>query len=360
MFRVSCVLTIASVIFCAASAFAQTSNWTGVQIGVHGGGTQTNYSANLDNASRLCFTSESDSGLGTASAECTVTGDTVTISASSSVAPLNGRFASAEADAEATIAPPSSTAGPPTFSLDASSDAYGTVFATANTETATAWSAMTASTQYGAAHSIAIGLLNFFDLGSVTDIETNSVSIGGHLSYLKQRPNNIVTGVEIDITALPDNEATIHSSDTVLFIDGETDVNYRRSVTVDTPVIGSARLRLGLAIGDLLPYVTGGIGYAHVDVNVSSSLSGQILRELGTSGSVGSSKKFDDDMFGAVIGGGLSWRISADKVLTAEGLYYNFGHAIDISSATVNSAVSESIELEDIVEGRVKFSMYLN
>jgi outer membrane immunogenic protein len=112
-----------------------------------------------------------------------------------------------------------------------------------------------------------------FDESDVEVFDDETILIGGgHLGYNFQTPNNLVLGIEGDITDL-DN--------------------------VDTLV--SIRGRLGYAIGPTLLYGTGGVAF------------------------FGEGDVFDEDSdTGYVVGGGLERKLTRNVSLGVEGLYYSF------------------------------------
>lgn len=334
-------------------AIAQQVNWTGYQFGIHGGGVSSNNSNNLSDGSEFCFTDTSTTGLGSASANCQIDGNTITTSSTTSVAPFNGDSATVKSSNSVTPG----VGGNSVVSF-AGSGTYNTsivLASSANSSQASLLSRAVAATPYGSALSSAVGLLNVLNLDNAGDLDTHGYSVGAHFGYLSQDTSNLVTGIEVDVTATPTSDVSSTASDDFSF--GSVSGSYSQTADLDTKMLASARLKLGYAIGDFLPYVTGGIGFGRYDIAVSSTFS---AAGFAVDANTSRQAKFRKNVFGAVLGGGLSWRISDQFVASAEGLYYFFDEDVDVSSATINSATRETVSIGDVIEGRLKLSLFLN
>ncbi|MEL6979153.1 MAG: outer membrane beta-barrel protein [Pseudomonadota bacterium] len=145
---------------------------------------------------------------------------------------------------------------------------------------------------------------------------------GGQLGYLHQYRNNVVIGAEIDgslVWADDSVGATIPTGQTVVTGDLEGELDY----------LASARLRLGYAIGNVLPYATGGIGFSGWDFNGEDVMA-----------------------FGGVAGGGVEALVAENFVVGAEGLYYFFDKSDDLDG----DLGYDVIEVDDVIVARIRAS----
>lgn len=152
-----------------------------------------------------------------------------------------------------------------------------------------------------------------------------SASDGGlspeiHLRFDHQTESNWLFGAELSLSMPGGNGAS--GSDTATFgLSTEDytspDLSIRRSVTVDTTALASARLRLGYAMGDYMAYGTGGVAYARY--TATSTTTGSF-----DGAQVSQSLDETDDAFGGVIGGGVSTFVADNATVSVEGLYYMF------------------------------------
>ncbi len=210
------------------------------------------------------------------------------------------------------------------------------------------------------------------DFGFVDSLDSGSVVIGVGGGYDYQFENsNLVIGLHGDVTFVPNADETSATSTLVGYGFEESDVaSVDRSVGVETDMLGSARIRLGYALDEdlveagliaegagLLPYVTGGVGFAHYDVSVSSA-----VQDDGDFPGIeaSSSNSFDETAIGGVVGGGLAYRTPNGFVLSLEGLYYMFDETHDIGDSTVYDGSNETVEFGDAYEIRLKFGIFLN
>jgi outer membrane immunogenic protein len=112
------------------------------------------------------------------------------------------------------------------------------------------------------------------DNEDVDILDDSAMLAGAHIGYNWQRPNNIVLGIEGDVS----------------FID---DIDY----------LATVRGRLGYAFGPTLAYVTGGAAFIGLDEELSSG---------------------DDTETGWVAGLGLERKLRENISIGAEALYYGF------------------------------------
>ena len=90
--------------------------------------------------------------------------------------------------------------------------------------------------------------------------------------------------------------------------DSVPDINPSETVTSTTDWTGSLRARLGFDAGDFMPYVTGGVAFAH---SIASSTDGDIEE--------------DAVLAGAVVGAGVEFAVTDSITVKGEYLYSNFG-----------------------------------
>ena len=139
--------------------------------------------------------------------------------------------------------------------------------------------------------------------GGTYDAGSDGFTIGGQIGYNYQLQNNVVLGVEADL-----NYAT---NSTSFDAPGDGDVTLEN----DMNGFGSIRARLGYALDNVLPYVTGGLAVAnfkhqwieHDDVSDSWP-------------------DFGGWEAGWVAGGGVEWGFAQNWTVKFEGLYAGFGN----------------------------------
>lgn len=167
--------------------------------------------------------------------------------------------------------------------------------------------------------------------------------IGGQIGYNHQLENNFVLGVEGDFSYaiglddsidLPVNDL-IFTNQIVCLYDCTPLGDDVLSVDVDW--LASLRLKAGYALGDFMPYVTGGIGFAHYDVTQEFAFGGG-YSESGVA-------------VGPVLGGGLEYMLTPNMLIRGEGLYYIFNEELPFGDET------NPLELEDVIVGRVALSL---
>lgn len=132
-----------------------------------------------------------------------------------------------------------------------------------------------------------------FDV-SADGLDVSGLAYGGQAGYNYQFPSNLVLGIEVDVSAL-------NGDDTVF------STNQSSFITAEQKLAASARLRLGYAMGAIMPYVTGGVGMLDYELLVNET---------------GNQQSFDETAIGAVVGGGLEFMLTENILLRGEGLYY--------------------------------------
>ena len=154
---------------------------------------------------------------------------------------------------------------------------------------------------------------------------------GGQLGYLHQFQNDVVLGLEIDASAVFADDA-ITGTVAVGGINGAIDP-FRAEAELD--YLASARLRLGFAMDEFLPYLTGGVAIAGWQVN--GDVAGVSFSE-------------DSTAFGGVVGGGVELMLDPNWVAGVEGLYYFFDDSEDFGTGT------DLVEFDDVIAVRARLS----
>lgn len=161
------------------------------------------------------------------------------------------------------------------------------------------------------------------------------------LRFDHQTESNWLFGAELSLS-MPAGNGSGGTDTTTFGLSAEDytspDLSIRRSATVDTTALASARLRLGYAIGDYLAYGTGGLAYARYTATATTTGSfdgAQVSQSLDET----------DDAFGGVIGGGVSTFVADNAVVSIEALYYRFDAETEFddgygASASLDNAFS--------------------
>lgn len=341
MYKKTGMALVIAAAFSISPAHAQSKSWTGGYAGVHGGSSKSSYSSDLDNANQFCYTDSSTTGTGVVvENECSVTSDSVSTKSSvkndgtTTAVSLEGYAANGVTNKSLSFSGPGYV-----FASDA--------LHASPAEKYYSFTEVGINDNGNTASATAMAALNILNLSTGGDASASGVSFGGHIGYNHQTKYNIVLGAELDFTNLSNNNIEDSSGDNY------ASVRYSRTVAADVDYISSAKLRLGYAYGDFMPYLTGGIAMAKFDVDVSSKLEFATVEDS-------SSQSFSENALGSVVGGGVSWRVTDGLILSGEGLYYKFDKTVDISDATLNEIGKETVTLDDIVEWRIKLSMELN
>ena len=168
------------------------------------------------------------------------------------------------------------------------------------------------------------------------DLDLDGIAGGFHGGFNYQFGSgggmDFVIGIEGDVTFTDWNDSIILGANTV-------------GAEGDVDLLASIRGRLGIAMSDVLFYVTGGIAFADADYTGIG---------LGVSNSV----DFDD--VGGVIGGGAEWMLSNMISVRGEFLYYIFDDRENTSTLTPASAAGDFAEFEDAYVVRAGISIKLD
>lgn len=134
---------------------------------------------------------------------------------------------------------------------------------------------------------------------------------GGIQAGVNHQTGHIVYGLEVDIDALDlsssKREINPYVTDSIDF--------YNVNQSIKTTWLATARPRIGLASGNALVYITGGVAFTDISYHENFIDSADIVEH--------SSKTSDET--GSVIGGGISYEMQNDWSITGEYLYTNFG-----------------------------------
>jgi outer membrane immunogenic protein len=139
---------------------------------------------------------------------------------------------------------------------------------------------------------------------------TGGFIVGGQVGYNYQLPNNIVLGIESDAqwSDVKESEHEIAASTvpTLRFTDLRAGLDW----------FGTARLRLGYALGRFLPYITGGVSYGQVTASGSQRVTGAFGTVFGSASST---------HVGWTAGAGAEYAVTDNISLKAEYLFVQLG-----------------------------------
>lgn len=148
---------------------------------------------------------------------------------------------------------------------------------------------------------------------------------GGQIGYLHQFRNNLVVGGEIDGSWVWADEEIGAFGLPGANVVGEEDIEG------ELDYLASARLRLGYALGNVMPYATAGVSLSGWEFSVDDE---------------------DEDVtaFGGVAGAGLEALLAERFVVGVEGLYYFFDEAEDFGTD------EDIVDINNVLVGRVRAS----
>lgn len=345
------LLAVLAVSVSSADVSAEQRKWTGFSIGVHGGVAKTDYASNLGDGSKFCATAAEAVG-GTASASCEINGHNFILGGEGQVGDgtLSRTYNTETGEITGFVE------GFRASSTRSNSLIDNTLYPAHYASFVTSTRDQQLNT---VVRTLAVGLVDGFDLGDGR-LQAKGGTYGAHIGYNYHRSDDIVIGFEADITRLANDGDSTSSSDDAPSNPVRYEVlSYSRSVSIQSKYLASARLKLGKAMGDYLPYITAGLAYSEFKGDVATDAQFRI-RNVSHPDIPSTQGSFSDSAFGAVVGAGLSWRASDNIILSGEALYYHFDKSVDISDLTINEAVQESVGLDDVMEVRVKLSIGLN
>ncbi len=167
-------------------------------------------------------------------------------------------------------------------------------------------------------------------VGRAERLNLDGVTGGLHGGYNLQFDNNIVGGIEADISFNDWSDRENTSS-----VDAQ-------SAKVDT--LGTVRLRLGYAIDDTLIFASGGLAFTDAEW---------------TNDRDGTEDTAHLNDLGGVVGGGLEHMITDNVSLRAEGFYYFFDDTDDISGFSEGSP-GNHVRLDDMYVVRAGVTFHFN
>lgn len=139
----------------------------------------------------------------------------------------------------------------------------------------------------------------FTDTGDNADFDTNGGSIGGTVGYNYQLPNNIVLGLEADVS-WSGADGSVTCPNPAFSCDSE--VNW----------YGTVRPRLGYAYDRFLPYITGGAAFGNVELTTRDTVTGDSVSD-------------DQTRFGWAAGVGLEYAFTDQLTAKVEYLHIDLG-----------------------------------
>lgn len=153
----------------------------------------------------------------------------------------------------------------------------------------------------------------WYDDGGAVDFLAAPGVLGGvHAGFNFQR-NALVLGIEVDASvARLGTEGHFLDPN-----DGTLETSGHAFLSVD--LLASVRARLGVAMGNIMPYVTVGVGYIGAEFGANTSDSHPVTTNT-----------VDLSGFGLVLGGGAEWRANDRISLRAEFLHYRANVVQDV------------------------------
>lgn len=171
-------------------------------------------------------------------------------------------------------------------------------------------------------------------LVNFSDLDVEGFAYGGQIGY-DYEVGAFVVGAEIDASYFGEDDTV---SAPVLEV---------QSGTAEVNAFGSARLKLGLALDQFMPFVTAGVGLVDYEFEIND-----VTNNPGA-------QSFDETAVAAVIGGGLEYKVTQNIGLRVEGLYYIVDDQMQIDPAQLpdSDAADVDPEMEDLftIRGAVNY-----
>ena len=161
-----------------------------------------------------------------------------------------------------------------------------------------------------------------FDLGGLV----GGIQLGAQYHF----SNNLVLGIEGDVSKMYAEEDDFFSPGGGVTITEDAEIE----------TLASLRVRAGYAVGEFMPYVTGGLAAAAWNYEVADS---NFPRAF----------EYNETALGAVAGGGFEWMVLEDVSVGAEGLYY-FIDDTESFVIPLAPATGGTVSIDDIFVGRVR------
>jgi outer membrane immunogenic protein len=155
---------------------------------------------------------------------------------------------------------------------------------------------------------------------STRDLEGDASVLGGLQAGANQQFGRLVIGLETDVSwADLSTEGTFATIKQPGCTNGDSCTQWHIQTDIET--LGTARGRLGLAVGHALFYGTAGVAWALTDTTQTTRHNGPAFA---TPGAIVSG---DSNHVGYVVGGGLEWALSPNWSIKGEYLYMDLGTA---------------------------------
>lgn len=165
------------------------------------------------------------------------------------------------------------------------------------------------------------------DFGS---LDISGFLAGGQIGYQEQFDSGLVLGVEVDYSAVWADDSQV----------GQAATTTRDAISAELNWLASARLRLGLAQDEWMPYLTGGVAWAGYEASAIEGLLGNTIN-------------VDETVFGGVVGGGVEVMLDENWIAGVEGLYYFFDEEVGLSPP---GAAGDSVEFGNVGVARARIS----
>jgi len=175
---------------------------------------------------------------------------------------------------------------------------------------------------------------------SQAGVGTSSLGVGGPLAggqvgYNHQFANHIVLGVESDLDYADINNfngaRNNSNANAIGFYGGNYTTNFTNYDRLGLNWLGTTRIRLGYALGNFLPYISGGIAYGQLTSSLFSTNSFSDSYNCGTncsasflSGAVTTGNNATTQV-GWALGGGAEYRLADAWSIKGEYLYTSLG-----------------------------------
>jgi outer membrane immunogenic protein len=193
----------------------------------------------------------------------------------------------------------------------------------------------------------------FLSTGAADDVyvmrrsATNRTGFGAFAGY-NWVYDDFVMGVEADYTKTRLNGSTLSGRDG-MFNNGATDLSYQTRTTssIQMSDYGSMRARVGVPIGNIMPFASAGLALARTrfqnsarmdwwqrSIDQTTGVAGPWTQQQPVTLTQGSKIRFG---FGYAFSAGVDVAVTSNIFLRAEALHYNFGNIGD-QKATVNVA----------------------
>jgi outer membrane immunogenic protein len=166
---------------------------------------------------------------------------------------------------------------------------------------------------------------NCSDPGDPTDIpetygapvDGNALTLGVLMGYNHQFSNGLVMGAEVDLGFGGKANGNFEGS--------ESGVNADHTAEFDIGLNGSARTRIGFAVDNFMPYITGGVAFAQYDVSMADLT--QADQNRNGSGA----------LLGWTAGAGLNYMMANNIIFGVEYRYTDFGTDTHLFSSAADT-----------------------